>query len=306
MSERATWGKTYADLWRHPKWVQLEPGPRALWVTALSWTVESRTFGSIPTPMLVMFRATAEDAAALVEAGLWEESEDGYQMHDWDDHQTSRERFAATSKRRAEAGRKGGKARHANRTEKPVTSDDRQFAKQTAGNGQAEVEVEVEVEEQLSPLPPQGGELLLSPEPPRKRSGARVYPDAFEVLWSVWPKTGDTKRTAYTAWEKATRGSSRIGPRVSESELLEAVKRFAADPNLPGPAENRFIPALSVWINQDRWENGPLPPRGGPGGGRPDPLSQGLATAARLRAEREAREQQTRPQYPHLTSRRTA
>ena len=305
MSERATWGKTYADLWRHPKWVQLEPGPRALWVTALSWTVESRTFGSIPTPMLVMFRATAEDAAALVEAGLWEESADGWQMHDWDDHQTSRERFAATSKRRAEAGRKGGIARHANRTEKSVTSDDRQLAKQTAGNGQAEVEVEVEVEEQLLPPTPQG-ELL--PVPERSRSAkAFVYPDAFEVWWKAWAKTGDNKRSAFTAWEKAVRGTTRKPPRITVEELQTAVEEYAADPNLP---PNQYIPAASRWINQDYWENGPLPPRGGPGsgpgGGRPDPLSQGLATAARLRAAREAREQQAPPQYPHLTNRRTA
>ena len=305
MSERATWGKTYADLWRHPKWVQLETGPRCLWVTALSWTVESRTFGSIPTPMLVMFRATAEDAAALVEAGLWEESADGWQMHDWDDHQTSRERFAATSKRRAEAGRKGGIARHANRTEKSVTSDDRQLSKQTAGNGQAEVEVEVEVEEQLLPPTPQG-ELL--PVPERSRSAkAFVYPDAFEVWWKAWAKTGANKRSAFTAWEKAVRGTTRKPPRITVEELQTAVEEYAADPNLP---PNQYIPAASRWINQDYWENGPLPPRGGPGsgpgGGRPAPRSQGRAPAARRRAAREAREQQPPPQYPHLTHRRTA
>lgn len=300
MSERATWGKTYADLWRHPKWVQLEPGPRALWVTALSWTVESRTFGSIPTPMLMMFRATAEDAAALVEAGLWDESEDGYQMHDWDDHQTSRERFATTSKRRSEAGRKGGKARHANRTEKPVTSDDRQVAKQTASNGQAEVEVEGEVETtSLSSLSSPQSELLQSPEPPRKRGRAFVYPDAFELFWKSWPKPGDTKRTAHTAWVKATEGTSRAPARISVDELQQSVERFAADPNLP---EAQFIPAAATWLNQDRWENGPQPPRDGPRrDNRPDAMSQGLDTVARLRAQRDAR--QAHQTYPQLNVR---
>lgn len=309
----AGWAKLHNDLWSSRKWMSISLAAQGLWTTAVAYSNTMRTYGKLEGHLLPLFRGTPELAAELVDAGLWDVDGDGWQIHDWDDHQTSREHAESVSAKRAAAGRKGGQKsrlkRQPDSTETPLTSDSKQSAKQTEATPskpKQEEEEEEEQEEQLSPLPPQGGELLLSPEPPRKRSGARVYPDAFEVLWSVWPKTGDTKRTAYTAWEKATRGSSRIGPRISESELLEAVKRFAADPNLPGPAENRFIPALSVWINQDRWENGPLPPRGGPGGGRPDPLSQGLATAARLRAEREAREQQTRPQYPHLTNRRTA
>lgn len=309
MSDRSSWGKTYADLWRHPKWVQLDPGPRALWVTALSWTVESRTFGSIPTPMLMMFRATAEDAAALVEAGLWEEAEGGYQMHDWDDHQTSRERFESTSRRRAEAGRKGGKARHAKRSENVTTSDvkqvARQVAKQTASNSQAEVEVEVE--EQLTPPTPQG-ELLSVPERPRSPK-AFVYPDAFERLWRAWPKPGDNKRPAFTAWERATRGTSRRAPRVTAEDLQAAVERYAADPNLP-PAQ--YIPAASAWINQDRWENGPLPPRGGPSG-RPQAgdthraMQRSHSAAQKYRALEDSGyyDQQTPPQAPRLV-RRTA
>lgn len=148
-----------------------------------------------------------------------------------------------------------------------------------------------------------GGELLLSPEQPRKRGGAMVYPDAFEVLWGVWPKSGDTKRTAFTAWEKATRGTSKLGPRISEQDLLDAVERFAADPNLPGPDEHRYIPALSVWINQDRWENGPLPPRGG----RQSNVSQSLDVVAQLRAERDQRQHLAPPAPPRqITNRRTA
>jgi len=257
MTDRAPWGKTYSDLWRHPKWVQLEAGPRALWVTALSWTVESRTFGAIPTPMLAMFRASEEDAAELVRVGLWDATKDGWQLHDWDHHQTSREKFTATSKARAVSGSRGGKARHANSTKKSVTSDDRQIAKQTASNRQAEVEVEVE---ELLPPTPQGE--LLAATAPRPRGF--VYPDSFELWWKTWPKKGDTKKTAFAAWEKAVKGNRRQAARVTAEHLQAAVEAYAADRNLP---EQQFIPLATTWLNQDRWENGPLPPRGGSRGG---------------------------------------
>jgi tetraacyldisaccharide-1-P 4'-kinase len=50
-----------------------------------------------------MVGATDDDAAALVEAGLWIASDDGYRIHNWTEYQT-----LTVSERRAEAGRKGG------------------------------------------------------------------------------------------------------------------------------------------------------------------------------------------------------
>lgn len=308
------WFKVDDKFHSHPKIKRIPRRIRraaiGLWTIAGSWCADYETDGAVPEYMLEEFDAEPEEVAALVDAELWERTEDGVAFRNWGEFQPTRAQLDEKRAQTAERVQKYRQKKRQNHTEEALTSEDG-----NAVTGALVTQVKrsprtrpVPVPDPITTTPPTPSDqldLLDAPEP-RKRSGARVYPDAFEVLWSVWPKTGDTKRTAHTAWEKATRGTSRTAPRISESELLEAVKRFAADPNLPGPAENRFIPSLSVWINQDRWENGPLPPRGGPGGGRPDPLSQGLATAARLRAEREAREQLTRPQYPHLTNRRTA
>ena len=36
--------------------------------------------------------------------------------------------------------------------------------------------------------------------------------------------------------------------------VLEGVKRFAADPNLPAP---QFVPRAATWLNQERWDDEP-------------------------------------------------
>lgn len=303
----AGWAKIHNDLWSNRKWMSVSLAAQGLWTTAVAYSNTMRTYGKLEGHLLPLFRGTPDLAAELVDAGLWDLDGEGWQIHDWDDHQTSREHAEAVSAKRAEAGRKGGqksRLRHQlDSTETSLTSRSKQSAKQTEANGsksKQEEEEEVEEEKQLSPLTPTGGELLLSPEQPRKRGGAMVYPDAFEVLWGVWPKSGDTKRTAFTAWQKATRGTSKLRPRISEQDILDAVERFAADPNLPGPDEHRYIPALSVWINQDRWENGPLPPRGG----KQSNVARSLDVVAQLRAERDQRQHPAPPRQ--ITNRRTA
>jgi hypothetical protein len=45
---------------------------------------------------------------------------------------------------------------------------------------------------------------------------------------------------------------------VSYEILLESVRRFASDPNLP---QKQFIPHPSTWLNAGEWESEPLPER---------------------------------------------
>jgi hypothetical protein len=48
--------------------------------------------------------------------------------------------------------------------------------------------------------------------------------------------------------------------KATPAQLIEGARRFAADPNLP---EKRFVPHPATWLNQGRWEDEPLPGRGG-------------------------------------------
>ncbi|GBC87213.1 hypothetical protein HRbin12_01215 [bacterium HR12] len=126
------------------------------------------------------------------------------------------------------------------------------------------------------------------PESSRNPSGSSNSPpptgdrldDAFGEFWRLYPrKVG--KRAARAAFERAAR-------RASVDAILEGVRRFAADPNLP---EKSFIPHPTTWLNQDRWEDEPLPPRTGQGSRRGDPGGRNrafriLEQAGRMREER--------------------
>ncbi len=91
----------------------------ALWVLAMSWCADELTDGAVPRDMpdLLLPGLGETFAARLVEVGLWERTDAGYQFHDWLDYQPSaktvkRER-TKLSEARSKAGRAGMAARWA-------------------------------------------------------------------------------------------------------------------------------------------------------------------------------------------------
>lgn len=90
--------------------------------------------------------------------------------------------------------------------------------------------------------------------------------DDFDEFWRLYPRSTG-KGAAKAAFVKALR-------KTTLQALLEAAWRFAHDPNLPEP---QFIPHPATWLNQERWEDGALPPR--TDGRRPSPSDR---TAANL------------------------
>jgi hypothetical protein len=89
------WGKVDDKLHSSPKWRACTKGGRALWVTALSWSMDQLTDGRIPAHMLAALDGTVRDAEGLVRVGLWDEADDGWCFHDWTDYQPSREHVLA-------------------------------------------------------------------------------------------------------------------------------------------------------------------------------------------------------------------
>lgn len=300
-----SWGKVHGDLWISPKFQQVSPAARGVWLMALSYSIAQQSYGAVPRHLLPAFGGTPEDAAQLVTAGLWDETETGWDFHDWDDHQTSREHAERVHEARVEAGRKGGrKSRMRHRTTanevdasrksedtagdrtSSVTSGNKPLLSKTEANGsksQAEVEVDEEPEATTSPAL----DVLLAPSAP---TGAGVYPDAFELWWKAYPLKKD-KRAALRAWRTATK-------RVPNERLIAAAEAYRDDPN----RDDRFTKYPASWLNAEAWENGPLPPRGGGSGAN---LAQSMDVVAQLRAERAA-QQITHQQAPRLEVRRTA
>lgn len=100
-----TWFKVDDKLWGHPKWIGLPAGARALWVTAGSYCASNETDGRLKSAIIAPLGGRKRDAEALVEAGLWDRTAEGYQFHDWDQYQPTKaqvtaERDAARERKR--------------------------------------------------------------------------------------------------------------------------------------------------------------------------------------------------------------
>lgn len=94
---------------------------------------------------------------------------------------------------------------------------------------------------------------------------------AFDTFWSIYPRRAG-KKEAEKAFVKALKAGT------SAEDVLAGARRFRDDPNLP---EQRFIPHPSTWLNQGRWEDDPLPIRGG---ARPTAFEAGLSLVERAAA----------------------
>lgn len=139
-----------------------------------------------------------------------------------------------------------------------------------------------DVKEDVRYTPPESPSDSLPPhgEAAGGTASSRPMGDAFAEFWRVYPRRVG-KRAARAAFERAAR-------RASVDVILEGARRFAADPNLPEP---RFVPHPATWLNQDRWEDDPLPPRADRERSRGDPGGRNraftiLEQAARMREER--------------------
>jgi hypothetical protein len=115
------WARLDDELIDHPK--IFEAGKRigpngpglalALYAVALMWTNRQLTDGYIPLSTLQAFPHLVKPAAvadALVSAGLFEKVKDGYQIHDFSDHNPSAK--AIKRKRRDDRDRKREERAH--------------------------------------------------------------------------------------------------------------------------------------------------------------------------------------------------
>lgn len=100
------WFKVDDTLAMHPKVVVAGNAAMGLWVRAGSWSSQQLTEGRIPRAMLSVLGARPRDAAALVAAGLWVETDDGWAFHQWADRQPSRQQVEAERAAAAERQRR--------------------------------------------------------------------------------------------------------------------------------------------------------------------------------------------------------
>lgn len=104
------WFKVDDQLAFHQKTVTAGNAAMGLWVRAGSWSCAQLTGGFIANAMANAM-ANECDIDALVQSGLWDEVDGGYQFHDWSEFQPSAEIEKEKRKARSLAGKKGAEAR---------------------------------------------------------------------------------------------------------------------------------------------------------------------------------------------------
>jgi len=108
------WIKLDENFADHPKIAQLDPSSGWLWVCALAYCNRHRTDGRIPVAMLsrISSVSVASRSAKRLEAvGLWSRVGHEFVVHDYLDYQPSAAELYEKSKKRSDAGRRGGQAK---------------------------------------------------------------------------------------------------------------------------------------------------------------------------------------------------
>lgn len=243
--------KVSDTLHKHQKTMDVHLSAMGLWVLAGSWSRDLGTDGFVPrvaANRLCGLNEDADDLASiLVDAGLWEPAERdgkvGWVFHDWGDYQRTAEDDERLKAQRREAGRRGGQAKPKQDTSKPQASA-KQVAKQKPSKTEA------------TPQAKGGGRgrgYTPSQPPPVVPEGTteKTHGD-FDEFWSAYPRK-DSKQTARKAFARAAKSH---GP----GKLIEEVQRWAGLWAGAG-IEKRFIPHAATWLNQERWDDEPPPPR---------------------------------------------
>jgi len=98
----------------------------------------------------------------------------------------------------------------------------------------------------------------------------------FDEFWHVYPRK-EAKKAAVAAWGRAIRSAS---PDV----IVAGALRYAMDPN----REPEFTAHPATWLNQGRWDDEPLPAKGGKASGTKTFLEASTALASGALLELEA------------------
>lgn len=154
----------------------------------------------------------------------WSPVENGWQIHGFEDKQTTKAEIAEKREKRREAGIKSGAARRELSKQRTNTE---QSVQQNVNKTEPETETETETINTLH---------------------QSAIEERFEAFWNVYPrKVG--KVSARKAFLKA---ASVANPLV----IIGGADRMASDPNLP---EAAFIPHAATWLNRGGWDDEPYP-----------------------------------------------
>lgn len=102
-----------------------------------------------------------------------------------------------------------------------------------------------------------------------------VRQPTFEDFWRAYPKKR-SRADAQRAWAKVIKAG-----KVSAAEVVAAAGRLRDDPNLP---DLTYVPNGATWLNGERWNDDPYPPRRDQAAARPSTTDSKVQAALELAA----------------------
>ena len=213
-----TWVRLDDGFPNHPKIIGLSDGAFRLYITMLCYSNAYLTDGIVPQNTVKKL-SNSRHISALIEANLWEKCGDDIIILGYEEYQFTKEKVEIERKKAAE---RMSKSRSLRRTS-GVTSD--------------------EVH------PPHTHPIPI----PIPNTDIHTFPSgmsSFDEFWKLYPRK-QAKGSARTAFQKALK-------KTDLNTILEAVKRFASDPN----RQDEFTAHASTWLNQERWSDEALPSKG--------------------------------------------
>ena len=249
-NDKRPWAKIDSGYLLNPKWFQIERilrsderideridirsvvrSARDAHLASILYCAQNMTDGIFPVEVVKALATIREEEelgiTALFEVGLWINEKGGMaRVHDYLEHQTS----AAKMKQLSEAGKAGAEGRKANRTTNRTTNRNTEEKRR---------------EENYKPP-------INTPQPAKPKRAK--YSPEFTEFWNVFPSERKADKP-----KCADKFNAAIKAGVKAQTIITAAQRYAADPN----RESAFTVNPHRWLNEERWESGPLPPRAG-------------------------------------------
>lgn len=240
-----TWAKLCDVILDHPKCLDAGEDATNLFIRSIVWCSKHLTDGRVPRGALRVMtsRGDAEDLAALlVSAGLWEERDGAWWVHDFLDYNPSRaeatDRRAEISAKRSAAGKAGNAARWGDR--KPIANASQADRKPIANGVANAIANGSQTIAPSRPVPSQEEERDVAQPVERPDDSGAHAPSLFGVEAS--PKADDAAARVFAHWQRATgKGRAVLDPKRRTliartlkawpvDEVLRCIDGYASSP----------------------------------------------------------------------------
>lgn len=234
------WFRVDDNFYDHPKVDELSLDAVGLWTLCGTYSAKQLTDGFIPARRALKMGGTERSVRELIDAGLWLTVEGGFQFHDWDTYQPTRDKV----ERDREAAR------------------ERQAKKRRNELGQYSEPLQVESKRShavtsrelpLESLPKSHHPDPALPDPTLEKTCApatpiRETPKATAAEFDRWYSDYPRKRGK----EAARKAFAKARKRASMDELTGGLEKFI---HANRHKEQDFLPYPATWLNAGQWED---------------------------------------------------